>query len=124
MKTKILLVLLIISSLLGYLEWSGNNHLFLFQAELDIFSKISEKPSEVLHPFLLLPILSQLLLFGSCFFKKPNKIVVITGVLGIGLLLGFMFLIGCFMLNFKMIIAALPFLITAFYTLFHLKKIT
>ncbi len=32
MKSKILNFFLIITSLLGYLEWGGNSHSFLFQA--------------------------------------------------------------------------------------------
>ena len=40
MKSKILNFLLIIFSLFGYLEWSGNQHIFLFEAEIEIFSKL------------------------------------------------------------------------------------
>ena len=39
MKPKILNALLIVTSLLGYLEWSGDSHTFLFQAEAEILYK-------------------------------------------------------------------------------------
>lgn len=34
MKGKIFNIILIITSLFGYLEWSGDSHSFLFQAEV------------------------------------------------------------------------------------------
>lgn len=50
MKSKILNFLLIITSLLDYLEWSGNSSSFLFQANGEIFSKFFADPISVLHP--------------------------------------------------------------------------
>ena len=53
MKSKILNLLLIVTSLFGYLEWGGNNSILLFQAEADIISKLFTDPTSVIHPFIL-----------------------------------------------------------------------
>ncbi len=39
LKSKILNFLLLITSLIGYLEWGNGQHTFLFQAEVDIIAK-------------------------------------------------------------------------------------
>jgi len=75
MKAKILNALLLVTSLFGYLEWGGNNHLFLFQAEGEIFSKLISDPTSVIHPFILLPIIGQALLLITLFQKTPHKLI-------------------------------------------------
>ena len=93
MKSKIVNLLLIVTSLFGYLEWSGNNHLFLFQAEMEIISKIFKDPMSMLHPFIVLPLLGQIVLFITLFQKKPSKFWTYLGMASIGILLFFMFVI-------------------------------
>ena len=51
MKSKLLNALLIVTSLFGYMEWGGGNHLFLFQAEGQVLAKMFTDPMSVLHPF-------------------------------------------------------------------------
>jgi hypothetical protein len=72
MKSKILNFLLILFSLFGYLEWSGKNHMFLFEAEIEILSKLFINPKSVIHPFIILPIISQFLLLFT-FFSKNSQ---------------------------------------------------
>ena len=72
MKSKILNLLLIVTSLLGYLEWGGGNASFLFQAEGEVLSKMWSEPSSVLHPFIVFPILAQLNL-DSKLLKELRK---------------------------------------------------
>ena len=122
MKLKLLNTLLILTSLLGYLQWGQNKHLFLFQAEMDIFKKFLSDPLSVLHPFILLPFAGQIILFITLFLKKPNPILTYTGIASLSLLLGFMFVIGCMILNIKMIFFALPFLIMTVITFRELRK--
>jgi hypothetical protein len=55
MKIKILNVLLFITSLLGYLEWGKENKQFLFQAKIEIVSKLFNDPTSVIHVFTVLP---------------------------------------------------------------------
>lgn len=117
MKHKILNVLLVLTSLLGYLEWGGGNSMFLFQAEAQILSKIFTDPQSVLHPLTVLPMVGQLLLVITLFQKDPNKRLTYIAIGGLGLLLGFMFIIGWMSLNYKVIGSAVPFLVVAVWTI-------
>jgi hypothetical protein len=122
MKAKILNSLLLVTSLLGYLEWGGNHHLFLFQAEADIFTKLITEPKSVLHPFVLLPIIGQVLLLISLFQKTPHKALTYIGIGCLGVLLAFMFIVGIMSVSYKIIISTIPFLACAIYTIVFYKK--
>ncbi|MBK7637650.1 MAG: hypothetical protein WAT22_14200 [Saprospiraceae bacterium] len=123
MKPKILNALLIVTSLLGYLEWSGDSHTFLFQAEAEILHKLFTNPSSVVHPFILLPLIGQILLLITLFQKSPSKILTYVSIAGLGLLLGFMFIIGLISLNYKIIISTISFLVVAVLTIINLRKL-
>lgn len=122
MKSKILTLLLIITSLFGYLEWGGNNSSFLFQSEYDVLTKIFTEPKTVVHPFTIIPLVGQILLLIILFQKKQSKMLTYIGIACLGLLLGLMFFIGITSLNFKILTSTLPFLATAIYTIFYLRK--
>jgi cobalamin biosynthesis protein CobD/CbiB len=122
MKTKILNALLIITSLLGYLEWSGDKHSFLFQAEVEVVTKLFENPTSVLHPFTILPLLGQILLLITIFQKVPSKRLTFWGIGCLGLLLGFMFFIGLLSQHFKIMLSTIPFLISAIFTIRYYRK--
>jgi len=118
-KSKVFNLLLIVSSMLGYLEWGKGHQMFLFQAESEIFAKLFNQPGSVLHPFILFPFLGQLLLIITLFQKKPGKILTFTGIAGIGLLVGLMFVIGCLGLRFNILLSTLPYLFLAVLTIRH-----
>lgn len=122
MKGKILTSLLIVSSLFGYLEWGQNNHMLLFQAEVEIITKLFTDPLSALHPFTVLPLLGQVLLLITLFQKRQSKILTYIGIGGIGILLALMFLIGCMELNFKILFSTVPFLVLAFLTIRYHRK--
>ena len=122
MKIKILKVLLIISSLFGYLEWGDGHHSFLFQIQAELFQKIVSEPSSVIHPFTVIPLIGQLLLLITVFQKNPNKILTYIGIGSLGLLLGFMTLIGIIGKNPKIFISTIPFLVFALMVFFYYKK--
>ena len=117
MKEKLLNLFLVLTSFIGYLEWGKENHLFLLQAEVEIISKFISNPSSVIHPFILLPFLGQLLLIVTLFQAKPNKTLTYFGIRGLGLLLGFMFIVGMLSLNYKIIVSTIPFLFLAILTI-------
>jgi NAD/NADP transhydrogenase beta subunit len=117
MKAKILNFLLVVSSLIGYLEWGGNNAIFLGQAELDIIQKIFWDPLSVAHPFVLLPLVGQIILIITLFQKQPSKSWTYISMLMIGLLLGFMLIIGMISLNFKIAASVIPFLVISLLTI-------
>ncbi len=123
MKGKILNTLLIVTSLLGYLEWSGNSSSFLFQVEAEIFSKLFTDPAAVLHPFTVIPFIGQLLLLLTLFQKEPSKVLTYVSILGLGFLLGFMFVIGVMSLNYKIIISTIPFITVAILAVIHYRKV-
>lgn len=121
MKAKILNFLLIITSLLGYLEWGGGNHIFLFKGETEIIYKLFTNPTSVLHPFILLPIIGQLLLLITLFQKKPSKTLTYISIGGLGLLLGFMCIIGIISMNVKIIASTIPFISIAVWVVYMLR---
>ena len=122
MKSKILNFLLIIFSLFGYLEWSGNNHLFLFEAEIEIFSKLFTSPISVLHPFIVLPIAAQFILLFTLFQKKPSKKLTYISIFCFFILLGFMLIIGIISLNYKIALSTIPFILVSLVTMLHHRK--
>ena len=122
MKVRILHLLLLLSSLLGYLEWGGNHHIFLFQGEAEIISKLFSHPLSVLHPLVILPLAAQIMLLINMIKRKPNKVIAFTAIAGLGILFGLMFIIGLMSLNFKIIISTIPFLIVVFLIVRQYRK--
>ena len=122
MKLKYLNLLLILASLLGYLQWGGDNHMFLFEAEWDLLKKAIEEPASVVHPFTVLPFLGQVLLFITLFQKQPDKRLTLIGIALLGMLLVLLFLIGIMTLNFRILFSTLPFLILAVITIIAFRK--
>lgn len=120
MKLKILILLLIISSLFGFLEWGGGHQAFLYEAEYDIFRQMWTDAQHIIHPFVLIPLLGQLLLLIALLQNKPNKWLVYAGIACLSLLLVFMLIIGIMSFNYKIITSTLPFIILA---IWMVKKI-
>jgi hypothetical protein len=123
MNSKVLNILLILSSLGGYLAWGGNQHIFLYKAEAEILSKLLTNPASVLHPFTILPMLSQLLLLITLFQKTPSKILSYWSIAGLGLLMGFMLIIGIISLQYKIVISTIPFIIISIVAIKHYRKV-
>lgn len=117
MKYKILNLGLVVTSLVGHLEWGGGNRMFLFQAEADVFSRLFTDFGSVVHPLVLMPMIGQALLVFSLFQKSPNKALTLIGVLGIGSLLVVMLGIGVIVSDLKMVLSTLPFLLLSWVTL-------
>lgn len=121
LKIKLLIVLVVVSSFFGFLEW-GNKHYFLIQIEIELILKATSDFKSVIHPFTIIPFLSQLLLIVSLFQVKPNRLLVSSSIVGLLLLIGFIFFIGIIVLNWKIILSALPFLIVSIITFITLLK--
>jgi hypothetical protein len=113
LNPKLSNLLLIIFSLFGYLEWGQGQHAFLFEAEGEVFLKLFSNPADVIHPLTVSPLLGQVLLLITLFQKKPSKILTYLGIAGLGLLMLMVLIAGIAGGNAKMILSALPFLITA-----------
>ncbi len=119
---QILNILLLITSLFGYLEWGKNNHAFLYQVEYDLIFNRTGNTDSFTHPFVLIPMLGQLMIIISLFQKQPNKTLTITGMCFIGILLLFLFIIGALSMNTRIAGTALPFLVTAVLVLINYWK--
>ncbi|HFA48692.1 MAG TPA: hypothetical protein ENJ95_06725 [Bacteroidetes bacterium] len=123
MKSKLLNIALILTSLIGYIEWGEGNQMFIFQGEIEIISKLLSDPISVLHPFTLVPLLGQILLLITLFQKRPSKILTYIGLGCIGILILLILLVGSLNLNIKAILSAMPFLIVGVLVVKHnLKK--
>lgn len=124
MKKKILNILLIITSLIGYLEWGQNNSQFLFQIETELFIKLFSDTTSIIHPLILIPLAGQILLIISLFQAEPGKWLSFIGISSIGILFLFILLAGILSMNFKIILSSLPFLIISFFCIrLHLKRV-
>lgn len=119
---KTLNLLLIISSLFGYMEWGTSNHAFLWETEWLIFTKIFSDPASVVHPFIILPLLGQLMLLFTLFQKKPSKILTVLGIVCIGLLLGFMGVIGLLSGSYMISLSVLPFVVMAVVGMVRMRR--
>lgn len=108
---------LILTSLIGYLEWGGNNAAFLFSAEAEIISKLIRHPSEVLHPFTVLPLLGQMLLIITLFQSTPGKKLTYTAIAFIGILMIFILFIGMIGMNLKVAASVIPFIVLSVFTI-------
>jgi hypothetical protein len=122
MNKKLLNAFLILTSLLGYLEWGGGNNMFLFQAEQEIFSKLFQDPLSVAHPFTLLPLFGQLVLLFTLFQRSPGKVLTLIGLGCLSFLLLFMFLIGLISFNYKILFSTVPFLVVGILTIMELRR--
>lgn len=108
---KLINFLLIITSTLGYLEWGEGTSSFLFEVEADVFAKLFVAPKEVLHPFVMFPLIGQILLAVTLVQKVPSKVLTISGIALIGLLLLFILFVGALSLNWKILLSVTPFII-------------
>lgn len=122
MKTKVLNGILLLTSLIGYFEWPGSNHIFIFQAEVEIFFKLITEPKSVAHPFILIPIIGQVLLVISLFQKKPHKLLSYIAIGCLGILMTLTFLAGLASLNLKILFSTIPFLACSIYIIQYHRK--
>jgi len=122
MKQKTINLLLILSSLLGYLEWGGGNHLFLLQAEGELLRKMFSDPTSVIHPFTLMPLAGQIILAITLFQKTPSKVLTFIGIGCIILLFLLMLFIGISIKNLKIFSSTIPFIFLSVLTILRYKK--
>lgn len=121
-KLKLYNLGVVLASLIGYLEWGGNNSSFLFQGEYEVLSKLFTDPVSVIHPFTLIPMVGQVLLLVTLVQRRPGRLMSYSGIGCLGLLLGFMFLIGLVGMRFKILLSTLPFWILAVLSIRELRR--
>lgn len=111
MKNRLLIILLLFTSLFIYLEWGGGSSSFLFKLEFDVLKKLISDPVSVLHPFVILPLLGQMLLLIALFFNSPGKWLLFAGIVFLSLLPAVILLVGLLSVNIKILLSLLPYLI-------------
>ena len=121
-KQKLLNLALILSSLIVYLEWGGDNSMFLFEGEIEFFSKIFQDPLSILHPFIILPLCGQIILAITLFQKQPSKILTYVGLGGLSILILFISFIGLLDLNFKIVLSTIPFILSGILAIRNQRK--
>jgi hypothetical protein len=122
MKLKMLLFALIVTSLFGYLEWGKNNHMFLFQVEMEILSKVIKNPLSVIHPMTVLPMAGQIALCYALLQKQVSRRLVYIGIGCLSLLFLMILFIGILSVNLKIFASTLPFLLTSIATSIYFRK--
>jgi hypothetical protein len=113
MSPKLLNLSLILTSLIGYLEWGGGQSAFLIQAEVEMLSRAWQNPAAVIHPLTLLPVLGQIALAITLFQKTPARTLTYAGIAGVGILFALMFVIAVIDMNLRIFLSTLPFLTLA-----------
>jgi hypothetical protein len=122
MKAKILNLCVLLTSLIGYLEWGRDMHMFLFQGEAEVVGKLFHDPMAVIHPLTLLPLFGQLILLYTLFQKTPGKILTYIGLGCLSLLLLFITLVGALSLNYKIVLSTIPFILSGVLTVINTRR--
>jgi cobalamin biosynthesis protein CobD/CbiB len=98
--------------------------MFLFQGEYEIARRLVTDPMSVAHPFVLFPLFGQMLLLITLFQKTQSKLLTYAGIACLGLLLGFISFIGIISLNALIFASTIPFIFTAVYTIWTIRRRT
>lgn len=111
-RTRIIILHLglILTSLFGYMEWGGGQHMFLFEAEAEVLGKLVSDPVSVIHPLVLMPLFGQGMLLLAIALKHPPRWLTWAGIGGLGLLHSIILLIGLINPNLKMLLSTIPYL--------------
>lgn len=110
---KLLNICLLLSSLIGYLEWGKDRHAFLWQVEYELIFRKSYQSETFLHPFVLIPLCGQLLLLFSVFQKTPGKVISFIGLFCLATIMLLVLAIGLMTMKIAITASATPFVITA-----------
>jgi hypothetical protein len=111
-KWNIIVLLLFLTSFIGYLEW-GERKEFIFQMEFDILQKLVVNPTSIIHPLVVLPLIGQIILLLALFKTNTHKYLVLIGIFGIFLLFAMIFIVGVLSMKFKIMFSVVPFFILA-----------
>jgi len=120
-KKNLIIVGLLFSSLICYLEWGKSNHNFLFEVEYELLFK-KFQITNFLHPFIAFPLLGQFLFLTALLYKKHSNKLIVTGIACISLLVLLILLVGILSLNAKIICSTIPFLTISIFYLKDIKK--
>lgn len=106
---------------MGYLHW-GDQSAFVWEVESDLLLKLADEPSPLLHPFIVFPLLGQIILAMALFRKIPLWLE-LSAIGGIALLYLMLLLVGLLAQDVGIIGFSLPYLITATWHGNSLRKV-
>ena len=109
--------LLIVAFMLGYLEWGANNHAFIFQAIIPLFTSMPNDLTGLFNPAVLIPLVGIILLLTSLFQREPNRKFTLAGLACLTTFMIFLLFIGVLSLNWKITLSSVPFLVLAIFSL-------
>ncbi|MGB4849182.1 MAG: hypothetical protein WBP41_14760 [Saprospiraceae bacterium] len=111
---------LLLSFLIGYLEWGHDNSSFVFQVEYLVFFQKDHSTDTFAHPLIIIPFVGQLLILFTIFQRKPSRRLTWIGLILLSILVLVILLVGLLSLNYKIILSTLPFIL--FSILFIVKR--
>lgn len=122
-RKKIVNIMIILSSLLGYLEWGKDQHAFIFEVVIDLLFKKTASISAFLHPFILIPISGLIMLLITVFQKNVSRLLSILGLACLSSIMLLLFFIGLLFPSIKIICSTIPFIICGIISIrFHWRK--
>ncbi len=117
-------LLVLFTSMLGYLEWGKDQHRFIFSIYLEIIQKFISNPISVLHPLIILPFIGQMLLLISIFYKTPNKLMSLIGLALLSSIILVLLIVGILTVNVKIMGSCLPFIFAGIWMIkIYTKKV-
>lgn len=116
MTKKLAIFCLFATFMFCYLEWPGN-HYFVFEVAYELLFQKSEKADAFSHPLVALPFLGQLLALIAVFLPNPKRWMIITAISLMGTLVLMLLIVGALGLNWKILLAILPFVASAVWCL-------
>lgn len=119
---KLINLALLIAFQFCYLQWPPNNSMFIFEGEYEIFSKTNHLIDNVTHPIILSGIIAQVFLLLGAIFTNFNRKLNTLGVVLLSALVLLFFVVGILSMNFKIIIATLPYLGLTFWYFVKTKR--
>jgi len=119
---KLINICLLLSSLIGYLQWGKAQHAFLFQVEYDLIFGRAHSSDAFMHPFVLIPLVGQLLLLLSVFQKTPGRALSVIGLLCLSTIMLLLLFIGILTKSVAITASAMPFVGIGVFSLVYKRK--
>ena len=102
--------------------WGKDQHAFLFEVEADLFIKMKNSAASFLHPFILVPLIGQIILLYTLFQRKPGRILSFIALGCLSTLMVMILFVGVITTNVRIAGSAIPFLVTGILVLRYNRK--
>lgn len=120
MTLRLLNIAMLLSFLLGYMEWGGGNSAFIADVEWTVFTSGDNFLNNLFHPVILPGFVGQGLLLYAAVAKRPRKWINVTGIVLLSLIMLLILFTGVVSASLWIILSVLPFF--AFAVLFFVLK--